>query len=710
MAETRLIQKQLAGKEDLLLGIGKATQKRASGDREITKLNVTELQGALVVETIEDLENLDPTKLSEKTVIVKDLDRGGIFIYDSTKVAESNNGTNFNGWIRQYDGAVNVKWFGAKGDGVTDDTLAIQNAINITKEVYIPKGVFISGALYLSSGCSLFGDFNISGWARNSSYLEGGIIRLKDNSNCSLININTSSLNISINNLTLDGNKENQTTYNSNGIYSPFGGSTRSLGQSYFGLKVVNFKGFAGAFEGGPINIDNCFFMSGAFFNRCSDLKIANTDFDGTDGLHPSLWINETSSSNISNCFVWGWGEVADGIKTTVTFNVVSINTATNLLTIDNYDSIYENMPVVFYSATTYPNIDNVGVLKFDTWFVKKEGNNNISLWFRPIGNANNVQMNFVTTGADLILGWGHNEGALITKSKKLGVSNIRIAGTQGEALRLNNVVSSSFSGLRLWGMNYLELNSLAGLRIFDSAQNVFSNNMIGENIGFAPKIDNAIYLSYHESACEGNIFDISNQLFNIRSAKLVIDSTNNSYLRRNVIDCHTQPDSVTDRIDSRNYDLQPYKQYFKGSQGATSIPQNTNTTINIVKSKSNGITNTGNSINIVETTNGLYKYTGRLRLLGFDSTIVSVKLNVLINNDNTNYYFAMNVPSIADGGRGISVPFEVDRIATTLDEQSINISFVLFVQGGGASMTLDANTEYSSINIIKIADIPYSV
>lgn len=43
----------------------------------------------------------------------------------------------------QYDGAVSVKWFGAVGDGGTDDTDAIQNTFDsVANDIYFPEGVY----------------------------------------------------------------------------------------------------------------------------------------------------------------------------------------------------------------------------------------------------------------------------------------------------------------------------------------------------------------------------------------------------------------------------------------------------------------------------------------------------------------------------------------------------------------------------------------
>ena len=45
---------------------------------------------------------------------------------------------------RQYSGAVNVKWFGAVGNGVIDDGIAIDTARGSTpnSSLYIPSGVY----------------------------------------------------------------------------------------------------------------------------------------------------------------------------------------------------------------------------------------------------------------------------------------------------------------------------------------------------------------------------------------------------------------------------------------------------------------------------------------------------------------------------------------------------------------------------------------
>lgn len=48
-------------------------------------------------------------------------------------------------WKRVYDGAINVKWFGAKGDAATDDTTYIQAAIDATAaggSLYFPPGSY----------------------------------------------------------------------------------------------------------------------------------------------------------------------------------------------------------------------------------------------------------------------------------------------------------------------------------------------------------------------------------------------------------------------------------------------------------------------------------------------------------------------------------------------------------------------------------------
>jgi hypothetical protein len=52
---------------------------------------------------------------------------------------------------------VNVKDFGAVGDGVADDTAAIQAAINTGKSIVFPEGIYIVSSLNINSKTKLFG-------------------------------------------------------------------------------------------------------------------------------------------------------------------------------------------------------------------------------------------------------------------------------------------------------------------------------------------------------------------------------------------------------------------------------------------------------------------------------------------------------------------------------------------------------------------------
>jgi len=114
--------------------------------------------GAIVVADIDELLLLNTNKEINTTAIVKDSNRGGVFNYDGAQSGVNNGGTIFNGWVRQYDGAVNVKWFGASISR-TDNEVPIQSALGIDNNIEVTDATFnCANTIYITSGTKIAGN------------------------------------------------------------------------------------------------------------------------------------------------------------------------------------------------------------------------------------------------------------------------------------------------------------------------------------------------------------------------------------------------------------------------------------------------------------------------------------------------------------------------------------------------------------------------
>lgn len=219
---------------------------------------------------------------------------GGQFIYDSTSSAGDNGGTviqpdvGIGRWLRPASETLNVRQFGALGDGSHDDTAAIQAAVSAASlvgngAVYVPAGNYkITSAITLASlplcNISLFGD----------------------GPNVSTITQTTASAN------GLDFAFENV------GILQPYRVSVNSLG-----FKSTVSAGIAIKVSYGNPVATSSHFNSGPVINN---VAIASSDSSGSwhDGIEvESAWNTKITNTSISgNAFGGVWTSLAgSGIK-----------------------------------------------------------------------------------------------------------------------------------------------------------------------------------------------------------------------------------------------------------------------------------------------------------------------------------------------------------------------------------------------------------
>jgi len=151
-----------------------------------------------------------------KVLFWDDADRGGVFVLRNT--GSANGGTIFAGnggsnrWHRiTPDGRINVRWFGATGNGSTDDLTAMQAAANYTANnnghLYFPAGTYItSGTVTVDS----FSRITISGDGPALT-----ILKRKDNTVGTVNRVlridGDGGDRVTVLNIGFDGNAQNQT-------------------------------------------------------------------------------------------------------------------------------------------------------------------------------------------------------------------------------------------------------------------------------------------------------------------------------------------------------------------------------------------------------------------------------------------------------------------------------------------------------------------
>jgi uncharacterized protein YjbI with pentapeptide repeats len=172
---------------------------------------------------------------------------------------------------------VSVKDFGAVGDGVVDDTAAIQAAINSAKRIFVPSGTYIVSHIDLASNKTLYGE----GWTSKikqklgstTRYNEGdGVItaNLIDTAPTCTTNPENNMRNIAIKDLYLEGNS----------VESGFMELNAIVGMQAVSDVVIERCKFVA-----PQGDGLCFYsgVNGAAERHCENVTVRDCVFDGVN-------------------------------------------------------------------------------------------------------------------------------------------------------------------------------------------------------------------------------------------------------------------------------------------------------------------------------------------------------------------------------------------------------------------------------------------
>lgn len=374
---------------------------------------------SLSVDSIAELKLVDTTEASPGYANVLGYHApgglgGGLFWFDSASAATANDGTivaptvGTGRWVRVYTGPINVHWFGAKGDGASDDATAIQKAFDACPEfgeVELPSGTYVTGAQLEVNSSNL----SISG---------PGKIQAKANTSFEYVLLVTSKANVHIEDVEFDANQA-----------------------SRVGVQAVRFMGAA--------------------FISCTDCSFVGCVSRNALGYSSVPAVGLTAAGNSTRCTIEGCrlidngtsSKAADGVFTSGTQNVISNCQAVNctdtafVIESSNYSIISgctsDNCSAVaaITNATADTKRGNViNGLTGRNWDASGTGGIQIGVPGAYAGNLADTLVTNVVMYADV--GSGYGTGAAINirntgSGRAVGVliSGVRIKNSQNQAI-----------------------------------------------------------------------------------------------------------------------------------------------------------------------------------------------------------------------------------------------------------------------------------
>lgn len=392
---------------------------------------------------------------------------------------------------------INVLDFGATGNGSTDDTAAIQAALNsiaTSGTVFFPAGTYIASILSLPKSCSLVG----AGYSSTT-------LKLKNNatSNTDFLTTNYQN-NVKISDIFFDGNGANQTYVSDNGQNAVLVRNSQNVAITNCRFKewgkdsVLLYSDDPGADPVANVTITNNVFenprRAGVTCISGNDIIIANNHFYGINSYGAIVtnagvtWEPDAAADTLNNFIVNGntFVNMRAGCRLT---DISAVGPAINNVVVSNniFKDISEEAAVVAYRLL------NAGITVTSNRF-KSCGNTSASANFYR--NAGGVY--FTDTNYAII------EGNSFDQCTSNGYGTVYADGTNDFCIIKNNV-------FRQDGKSGVQINRNSALTRGDGTFKQITGNIFYNGGLDAANTYSAIYLTSTGGAGGGILDTVSN-------------------------------------------------------------------------------------------------------------------------------------------------------------------------------------------------------